>query len=291
MSLYDAIDLSKLPAPNAVEPLDFEGIVSDYKLLLTDGDADAGIVGDPSLAPALALESEPLTKQVEAGAYRELLIRNRVNQGVRASLLAYAVGPDLDNAAANLGVVRLDGELDDRLRARAVLAPEGWSCAGPTGAYVFHALSASLEVADVDVSTPTPGQVRVVILSTDAAGVADADLLATVSAALNADDTRPLTDQLVVASATIATFDVEATYTVLPGPDASTVQDAQVAAVQAYAAAQRHLNRPVRRNALIAALMQPGVDELTLTSPAADIEAASEVAPVLGALTVTRADP
>ena len=288
MSAYKAIDLSKLPAPDAVEPLDFEGIVTAYKALLTDGDAATGIVGDPSLAPALALESEPLTKQVEAGAYRELLVRNRVNAGVRAALLAYAMGADLDNAAANLGVGRLDGEDDDRLRARAVLSPESWSCAGPVGAYVYHALSASLAVADVLPSSPAPGQVRLAILSTAIDGVASPDLLAAVSTAINADDVRPLTDQVTVVSATVAAYDVVASYTVLPGPDATTVETAQAAAVQAYAAEQRKLNRPIRRNALIACLNQPGVDALALLSPAADIPAAAETAPVLRTVTITR---
>ena len=288
MSAYGAIDLSKLPAPDAVEPLDFEGIVTAYKALLTGGDAVTGIVGDPSLASALALESEPLTKQVEAGAYRELLIRNRVNAGVRATLLAYATGADLDNAAANLGVGRLEGEDDDRFRTRAVLSPEGWSCAGPVGAYVYHALSASLAVADVLPSSPAPGQVRLAILSTAIDGVASADLLAAVSAAINADDVRPLTDQVTVVSAAVAAYDVIASYTVLPGPDASTVETAQAAALQVYAADQRKLGKPIRRNALIACLNQPGVDALALLSPAADIPAAAETAPVLRTVTITR---
>ena len=290
MSAYGAIDLSKLQAPDAVEPLDFEGIVASYKALLTDGDAATGIVGDPSLAPALALESEPLTKQVEAGAYRELLIRNRVNAGVRAALLAYATGADLDNAAANLGVGRLEGEDDDRLRARAVLAPEGWSCAGPVGAYVYHALSASLAVADVVPSSPAPGQVRLAILSTAEDGVAAPDLLSLVFGAVNAEDVRPLTDQVSVVSATVTAYDVVASFTVLPGPDASTVEAAQIAAVQVYAADQRKLGKPIRRNALIACLNQPGVDALALLSPAADITAMAETAPVLRTLTVTRVD-
>lgn len=283
----DAIDLSKLPPPSAVETLDFEAIVAAYKTSLIEGDAGLGIVGDPDLADALALESEPLTKLIEAGAYRELLLRNRVNQAVLSVLLAYAVGPDLDQAAANLGVVRQVGEADDRFRARAVLGPESWSTAGPVGAYIAQTLDASIKVSDVAVSSPLPGVVRVAVLSTDPSGVADADLLATVAAALNADDVRPLTDQVQVVSAAIDTFDVTAALTVGSGPDAGNVQAAAAAAVQAYAAGRRKLGATITRAGLIGALVQPGVENVALDAPATDLPGQFETAPVLGALTVT----
>src|SRR3546814_9711108 len=39
-------------------------------------------------------------------------------------------------------------ESDSDLRRRLVLAPEGYSVAGPEGAYIFHALSAHPDVLD-----------------------------------------------------------------------------------------------------------------------------------------------
>jgi phage-related baseplate assembly protein len=48
------IDLSRLPAPAVIEPLDFEQILSALKADL--------ISRDPELADTLSLESEPLTK-------------------------------------------------------------------------------------------------------------------------------------------------------------------------------------------------------------------------------------
>lgn len=282
----DAIDLSKLPPPVAVAVLDYEALVAAYKARLVAGDADLGIAGDRDLADALAIESEPLTKLIEAAAYRELLLRNRVNMAVRSVLLAYAVGPDLDQAAANLGVKRQDGELDDRFRARAVLGPEGWSTAGPVGAYIAKTLDASIKVSDVAVSSPTPGVVRLAVLSTDASGVADADLLASVEAALNAEDVRPLTDQVQVVSAAIDTFDVTALLTVGTGPDAGNVQAAAESAVRAYAAGRRRLGATITRAGLIGALVQPGVENVALTAPATDLPGQFETAPVLGELTV-----
>lgn len=280
-----AIDLSLIPAPVIVEPLDYEAILAGRKADLTA----RGLALDPPIdfGPVLGLESEPLTKLLEADSYRELVLRSAFNQRARGGLLAYAVGGDLDNLVANFDVVREAGESDAALRARTLLAPGGWSTCGPTQAYVFRALSADARVSDVQVSSPTPGQVRVAVLASDPTGVAAADLLAAVDAALSPDDVRPLGDQVVVVSAAVATYDVTATLVVGSGPDGGTVYVAAIAAVQAYAAAQRKLGAPIRRSAITAALMQPGAADLQLASPAADLVGVAETAPVLGALALT----
>ncbi|MFT7099200.1 MAG: phage-related baseplate assembly protein [Rickettsiales bacterium] len=98
-------------------------------------------------------------------AYRELLLRNRINEAAKANMLAYASGSDLDNLAAFYGVERLADEEDDRLKIRTQLALEGFSTAGPVGAYIFHALSASNKVKSVSVKSPNPGVILVTILS------------------------------------------------------------------------------------------------------------------------------
>lgn len=49
-----------------------------------------------------------------------------------------------------------DEEGDDHYRERLYLAPNGWSNAGPIGAYKFFAMSASKDIIDVAVITPAP---------------------------------------------------------------------------------------------------------------------------------------
>lgn len=268
----NVLDLSKLPPPAAVETLSFADIVADIKADL--------IERAPSTAAVLNLESEPLVKLLEAFAYRELILRNRINQGYKAATLAFSVGPDLVVAAANLAVAPLEGEEDEDLRSRAVMAPDGWSTAGPRRAYEFHARSASPLVAGVSVSSLSPGVVRVVILSDAADGVADADLLSTVAAALNDDEVRPF-DQVEVVSAGVSTFNVRARLKLPPGPDAGPVRQAAEDAVRAYAATRRKLDIGVVHNALTAALMQPGVEDVVVLEPAGDIPAIADTAPVL----------
>lgn len=267
-----ALDLSKLPPPAAVETLSFDVIVADLKADL--------IERLPSMEAVLSYSSEPTVKLGEAFSYRELLVRDRINQGYKAATLAFSVGPDLDIAAANLAVKRLDGEEDEDYRSRAVMAPDGWSTAGPRRAYEFHARSASPLVAGVSVSSPTPGVVRVVILSDAPDGVADAELLATVAAALNDDEVRPF-DQVEVVSAGVSTFNVRARLKIPSGPDAGPVEEAAEKAVRTYAAKRRKLNTGVVHNAVTAALMQPGVEDVEVLEPVGDIPAILDTAPVL----------
>lgn len=161
MSSKGPIDLSSIPAPTVVESLDYETI---YQSMRNDL-----LALDPTLADTLNLESEPLTKQLQICAYRELLIRQRVNEAAKGVMLAYALDGDLDNLAAFFKTKRLvidpgdenaippiapTYENDDDFRARIQLALDGFSTAGPERAYIYHALSASGSVLDASADAP-----------------------------------------------------------------------------------------------------------------------------------------
>jgi phage-related baseplate assembly protein len=178
-------------------------------------------------------------------------------------------------------------ESDADLRRRAQLALEGFSTAGPEGAYVFHALSAAADVLDVSAVSPSPGDVLVTVLSRTGSGAAPAPLLATVAAALNADDVRPLCDNVVVQSAAIVSYAITATLYFFPGPDSAVVMAAAQAAATAYASAQHRIGRDVTLSGLFAALHQPGVQRVVLTSPAATLTIGSGQASWCTAITLT----
>mgnify|MGYP000553606970 CR=1 FL=1 len=273
-----AIDLSKLPQPTVVESLDFETIFEAMK-------ADA-LDRAPDLADALDLESEPATKLIEVFAYRELLVRQRVNDGALAVMLAYAGGADLDQIAARYGVERRDGETDAELRERVQLAPESLSVAGPVGAYEYHARSADARVADVAVASPGPGIVLVTVLGDEGDGVPPADLLDAVRAALDDERVRPLCDSVEVAAATVATYTVQAVLEVGDGPDAEAARVAAEAAVTDYVSERHRLGAPVTLSGLYAALHVGGVVRVQLDSPAADIEVAADEAAYCESVTV-----
>ena len=267
-----AIDLSRLPTPDVIENLDYEALLK------------AAIA---RLGPDYVVsEADPAYKVLESAAYRELLLRQRVNDGARSVLLATARGRDLDNLAALLGVerqivtpadpdaippVEAVYESDERLRLRTQLAPSAISTAGPVSSYRYHALAAGSQVLDVAVTSPAPGSVTVTVLSREGNGLADADLLAAVKAALNDESVRPLGDVLAVQSAAIVDYQVAAELTIGAGPDSDAVLAAATAAVTAYADSARKIGRNVPRSALFAALHVAGVEAVDLTAPAADI--------------------
>ena len=272
MSRFTAIDLSKLPAPEIVETLDYESI---YQSMLADAKNRVEAAG--GVFDVNKLESDPLVVVLQAAAYRELLLRQRVNDGIRAVLLASSWGTNLDHLGAYLGTARKDGEADDDFRARIQLAIEAFSTAGPYGAYRYHALSAHPSVRDVAVLGPEsdevdPGQVGIWVLSRIGNGSAEAELTDAVYAACNAEDVRPLTDQVLVYPAEITNYQVDVTIKVPRGPDAETVAELARQRLGAYVTARHGLGLPVTVAGVIAAAMAPEVVDVDVSSPADDIE-------------------
>lgn len=279
MANNSPIDLSTVPAPAVVEVLSFETILA---AMVADLQAR-----DPAFTALV--ESDPAFKILEVAAYRETLLRARVNAAAKSVMLAYASGPDLDQIAALFGVTRKVIvaanpaanppvaevlEADSDLRFRVQISLEGISTAGPVGAYVFHALKLA-SVKDVAVESPTPGAVRVTVLSQNNNGVPTTTELNAVAAALNAQDVRPLTDNVTVQAATIVTYAITATIFVPAGPDASVVLANCQAAAQAYAAARFRIGADINLSGIFAALHQPGVDKVVLTSPSANLDLTS----------------
>lgn len=293
------IDLSQLPAPQVVEALDFEVILSSRKaaLLALWPEADR-----PALEATLALESEALTRFLQESAYRELLLRARINEAAQATMLAYAAGTDLDQRGANVDVFRLliqagdpDAippipdvwESDEDFRARIQLSPSQYSVAGPQDAYVFHALSADGRVKHVRAESPTPGHVVVSVLARDGDGTPPADLLAAVAARLSDKAVRPLTDAVTVRAATIVSFSISATLHFYSGPDAALVMSSAEEALADYLDSVRKIGADITRSGIFAALHRPGVQRVVLADPAADIAIDAQSAGYCTAVTLT----
>lgn len=269
MSKFTAIDLSKLPAPNVVEKLDYETLLSDYINDFKEKKPDY----------ATLLESDPAIIILQVIAYRELLLRNRINEAAKANMLAYATNTDLDNLAAFYGVERLEDETDDRLKTRTQLALEGFSTAGPIGAYIFHALSASNEVKSVAVKSPNPGEVLISILSNIDDGTVSSELIETVHNKLSEDDIRPLTDLVTTQGAEIVNYTVEAIITVYPGPSSAVVETEAKTALEKFVAERHKIDRMVAISGIYDALHVDGVKKVELVTPLIDVTTSDEQAP------------
>ncbi|TBM24361.1 baseplate assembly protein [Hafnia alvei] len=278
-----SVDLSQLPAPNVVEALDYETLLAERKnFLVSLYPADE----QDAVRRILQLESEPIVKLLQENAYRELLLRQRVNEAAQAVMVAYALGSDLDQLAANNDVTRLvvmpadvdtippvDAvmESDTDLRARIPAAFEGLSVAGPSASYQYHALSSDGRVADVSAISPEPAQVVVTVLARAGDGQADAELLAAVRNALNDENVRPVADRLTVQSAQIVSYTINAVLYVYQGPESEPILAAAKNILKNYISTQRRLGRDIRISALHAALHVEGVQRVELTEPKQDV--------------------
>jgi len=277
------IDLSQLPAPEVIEVPDFETLLAERKeslIALYPSDQQG------AMRSVLALESDPLVKCLQENVYREILLRQRINEAAQAVMVAYALGTDLDQLAANNNVKRLTitpanpdsvppeaavMESDDDLRLRVPGAFEGLSVAGPTAAYEYYAKSADGRVSDVSATSPAPAQVLITVLSRENSGAATDDLLNAVNSALNAETVRPVADRVTVQAATIFDYQVKATLHLFDGVAAAPCLEAAQTAMAAYLTDQKKLGRSVRRESYGAVLRVAGVDWVEITEPAQDI--------------------
>lgn len=277
---YTAIDLSQLPPPQVVEVIDYEQILSE---ILDDFYARMAATGQPFTA---LVESDPAYKLAETAAYREMLVRQRANSSALAVMLAYAEKSDLDQIGANVNLQRLVlipadptttpptpavMETDEAFRARIQLVNESYTTAGSEGSYVFHALSADANVKDVQPVSPMPGQVVVYVLSNTGNGAADTPLLNKVAAALNAEEVRPLTDNVTVQSASIIEYTIMAELVLYPGPDATIILQAAQDELQKYVDSTHRVGFDVTISGIYQALHRPGVQTVNLTIPASTI--------------------
>lgn len=265
------VDLSELPAPDVLEPLDFEDTYSEALGVFR------GHMGQNWTA---SLESDPVTKLLEVGSYIKLGNRARVNDAAKAQLLAYATGTDLDHLAANVNLKRLViqaadplavppveavMESHDALRERVQLAYEGLTTAGPRNSYILHARNASALVADATAESPKPACVDVTVLGLEGDGTAGPQILALVAAAVNDDDVRPVGDRVTVRGAEILRYRVDAVLHMKgTGPENDAALTEAIRRLDAWINPRRRLGVEVARSGVDAQLHVAGVGRVEL---------------------------
>ncbi|MBQ4844935.1 baseplate J/gp47 family protein [Pseudoalteromonas sp. MMG005] len=274
MPTSQLLDLSKLPAPAVLEQLDAEQLLSTLKNML--------ITNNPELASTLALESDPLTQLLNAYAYQSSLLRARVNDAAKSTLLASAMGSDLDHIATRYSVTRLAGESDERLRQRILKAFHSLNTAGTQESYEYHTLSADARVKDVFVTSPSPSHIVITILSNETPkGLPSNDLMNklettfglkagdqnSVSDVLSAQKIRPIGDRVQLLSAKTRTFNLQAKIKLELGPGHAQVEQQVRNKVAGYLSERAGLGKHIKRSALFAVLHQAGVEEVELLSP------------------------
>lgn len=199
---------TNLPTPDVLEMPSYQVVLQENMALLQ------------SVLPHYQpLASDDFSLVLEAFAYRELHLRQAFNNRLRASMLLYAQGNDLDVEAVRYGVQRLDAEADAPFRTRIFSSLHGHSTAGSHESYQYHAKSVSSLIDDVHTFSPQKGKVTVVIASFTPDSVDDdgelipvinTDVQRQVTTALNHDKVRPITDEVSVVIASNKEVVIEA---------------------------------------------------------------------------------
>ncbi len=282
MRRFSQIDLSLLPEPSVIEPLDFETI----RLQLLN--AFIGYYPEFDMA---AIEADPINKLLEVCAYRILAERARVNDAAKQVMLPYAPGTNLDVLASLFEVLRPDivpADLtagtpavkmtDEAFRQLVQISIQAYSSAGPYGAYRYFALQSNSNVVDVNVVGPesglvNAGQVGIYVLSSEAGGVPSIGTLNAVSVACKDPTVRPLTDEVLIAAATIVPYVIDVTIYGVQGPDQQLMIDAATEALTAYETGRRQVGSKVYRAGLTAAAFLPSITSgnVTFSNPIANV--------------------
>ncbi|PIC80551.1 baseplate J protein [Sporosarcina sp. P18a] len=162
-----------------------------------------------------------------------------------------------------------DEEDDDAYAERIRLAPESFSVAGPDGAYIYWAKSASQDIVDVKIDSSAPGVVDVRILMAGGR-LPEMEEINHVESILMDREVRPLTDFVRVDAPSIVNYTSTVEYWISNTNAAVSVLIAEQVkqAYQEYLIWQRaKMGRDVDFSELIARLKQQGASRVSVNAP------------------------
>lgn len=249
------------------------------------------------------LRFDPIYIQAKNATYFEMLLRDRVNQGVRGVMLAFASGTDVDALGSNYpyGGTRLPNESDAAYKLRLWNSPSIFSLNGPGQgtyeSYVYWTLSAPMPDGENAirhaavltqrgtgvVTIPIMQENSHVALSTDpfngdllAADTGDprpdpAQILAVYKFLTDPTAARKgLTDVINVVGCKVVHTSINVDLTLFPGVDVVSTMTEARAALLAFIEGIRWLGGDLTMMGMEAALAQTGVYNVKFHSPLGD---------------------
>ncbi|WP_187445342.1 baseplate assembly protein [Bacillus infantis] len=162
-----------------------------------------------------------------------------------------------------------DVEDEESYRERIHLAPEGFSVAGPEGAYIYFAKSFSPLVLDVKAHSPSDGVVDLRLLLQDGELPSEC-FLQEAFEYLNAKDRRPLTDKLQVNAPDTVDYDIDLDYYILDKEAAAvaSIQENVEKAIADYQLWQKaKIGRDINPSELISRVIRAGAKRVDVRSP------------------------
>ncbi len=281
---FDVINQGDLPPPEVIKSLSTEETLNHLLSYFR------------TLAPEYTAitQDDPLYKFVQLSTYILTLKKQEINDASKGLMLAYAKGGDLDHVGFNRGVQRLefsDGtkESDDAFRERIRISPESYTTAGSEGSYWYWAKSADALVKAIDVHSPKHDltitkiasdlhgkeiqaikdyitelfkqlfRVEITVLSHEGDGTATEELLTIVFNAVDADRRRPISDYVVIKSASITYYKIDAELFFYEGFDTNYVLELAKTRLTEYVNQLHTLGHNIPESGIHAALQVTGV--------------------------------
>lgn len=189
----------------------------------------------------------------------------------------------VENITATAGAG--DREEDERYAMRIKLAPASFSVAGPAKAYEYHTLSYSTAIIDAKIYglEDHPGNVYIHPLLTNGE-LPQTEFLEALTAYLNADTIRPLTDKLMVSAPTAVNYQITATW-YLSKDDINRINQVKeqvTKAVEDYRLWQQSkIGADINPDVLIEYVRKAGAKRIVITEPEYKVVQQSEVAQCL----------
>lgn len=162
-----------------------------------------------------------------------------------------------------------DREADKAFYERLRDSMESFSTAGPFGAYVYWAKTASAKITDVKPTSPEPGVVDIRILLENGE-IPDDQMIQLVLDTVSADNVRPFTDYVKVSAPDIVNYDIDFTYFIPAQSESSAavIQQKIKTALETYKKWQSEkMGRDINPSKLGELLMNAGIKRVEIKAP------------------------
>lgn len=295
------INVSTLPAPTAIEPLDFASLKAGFnERFMLAWNSERG--ADPTL-PAydtLELDSETIAATQQAWNFLRLLDRARVNDAVRAVLPAFSAGTDLDNLVAKQNIERLVVTPateqtpavmeNDAALLRRYLASFDAPAAGSTDGYIFRAATAWPALHDCAVNGYAvhgrTGDIQIVVAG-PGGRIPTADELTLVRGAVTAEDAKSAGMPVSVVAARRHEYVVQLHLRMIKGAEPSAVIATARGKVLTAANYLTRIGQEVPIWSVAGMAYSQNVNNVAVVEPVADIPADPNVIPVCTGVEIT----
>ncbi len=239
------------------EPMSFD-VVVPQGLILTDTNATytAKLIDDVVIQATQTKASGVVELQVEIDS-------TETKTEVIATPLPYVSSAKAVEIFSNGS----NPENDEELRARILLSLADTSTAGSIESYESYTYSSDERIDDVKIISESAGVVNVYYY----AQTMDSLMQSRVVEALNDEKIRPLTDSVIVSSATVVNFSINAELKILPNNETATVvNNAKGSLTQGLKELQK-IGEDITLSEINEFLKVDGVKEVIISSPSSNV--------------------